>query len=440
VAKAVAKELADPSRPPGYARLLRENPNLRRLWYGQVVSQMGDWFSSVAVMALLIERSEARAGTAVALYTVIRHLPLFLLGPAAGIAADRLDRRRILIVTDILRAVLALAYLVVWAGGPLWVLYAATAGLAGVSLFFNTARGALLPTITTRHQLMVANALSAATYGTTLAIGSLIGGLIAAVLGRGPAFVLNALSFILSALIIAGIRAPAREREVSAGTIAVLAAVRRDIVEGFAAVRRHPALRGLLFLPAGWALGTGAARILYSLYGATLGLETMGELVRNPRDFGIAILYAAMGAGAVAGTLLARRLATRTAEDLVRAIPPALFVDGLGLAALSAAPNLAGAVIVLLVREVGYALWWTSHQTAVMLLAPDRVRGRVFASQESLMTLALLLSILTAGPAVDQGGLQAVALAAGGIIIAASLLFALWSRTLPRETPGHPSR
>ena len=64
----------------------------------------------------------------------------------------------------------------------------------------------------------------------------------------------------------------------------MLAAVRRDIVEGFAAVRRHPALRGLLFLPAGWALGTGAARILYSLYGATLGLETMGELVRNPRD------------------------------------------------------------------------------------------------------------------------------------------------------------
>ncbi|HOM80663.1 MAG TPA: MFS transporter [Armatimonadota bacterium] len=436
----MAQAHADPSRPPGYARLLRENPNLRRLWYGQVVSQMGDYFSTVAVMALLIERSGERAGTGVALYTVIRHLPLFLLGPAAGIAADRLDRRRILIVTDLLRGVLALAYLVTWAGGPLWVLYAATAGLAGISLFFNTARGALLPTITTRNQLMVANALSAATYGTTLAVGSLIGGVIAGVLGRGTAFVLNALSFLLSAVIIAKIQAPARQREASAGAIAVLGAMHRDIVEGFVAVRRHPALRGLLFLPAAWALGTGAARILYSLYGASLGLETMGELVRNPRDFGIAILYAAMGTGAVAGTFLARRMATRPAEDLVRAIPRALFVDGLGLAALSIVPNLAGAFIVLLIREVGYALWWTSHQTAVMLLAPDTMRGRVFAAQESLMTLALLLSMLTAGPAVDQGGLRAVALAAGGIIIAASILFALWSRTLPRKEPGHFSR
>jgi len=153
---------------------------------------MGDWLSGVAAIALLIERSGARAGTAVALYALIRHLPLFLLGPAAGIAADRLDRRRLLIAADILRAGLALAYLIVWAGGPLWVLYATTAGLAGVSIFFNTARGALLPTIATRSQLMVANALSAATFGTTLAVGSLIGGVIAAVLGRAPAFVVNA--------------------------------------------------------------------------------------------------------------------------------------------------------------------------------------------------------------------------------------------------------
>ncbi|MDH7570048.1 MAG: MFS transporter, partial [Armatimonadota bacterium] len=178
----------NPAEPPGYRRLLRENAHLRALWSGQLISQVGDVFSSVAVVALLIERTGGAAGQAVAWQTIARHLPAFLLAPAAGAAADRFDRRRVMIAADLVRALLALGYLVVLAGGPVWVLYLVSAGLSGVSIFFNTARAALLPVLATRAQLMVANALSAATFGTTLAVGSLAGGVVSATVGRAPAF------------------------------------------------------------------------------------------------------------------------------------------------------------------------------------------------------------------------------------------------------------
>ena len=408
--------------PSGYRQLLRENRNLRRLWWGQVVSQMGDWFSGVAVIALLIEIAGDRSGTAVAAYALARHLPLFLMGPVAGVAADRYDRRRLLIAADVARAFLALGYLMALHTRSVPILYVVTAGLAGVSIFFNTARSALLPAITTRSQVMLANALAAATFGSTLAVGSLLGGMISALLGRAPAFVLNAVSFLASAAFIAGIRAPATAHD-GAPRAGGFAALWEDVREGIAAVRRHPSLPALVLLPAGWALGTGAARVVYSLYGAALGQDAMAEWVRNPRDFGIAVLYAAMGAGALLGTFLARRLAGRPPQALVRALGNAVLLDGAGLAAFSLSHTLGFAAAVLCIRETGYALWLTSQQTLVMLLTPDAVRGRVFAAQESLATLAMMLSMLAAGPAIDRFGLPAVTLTAGATIVAAALLF-----------------
>ncbi|HZB47067.1 MAG TPA: MFS transporter, partial [Pyrinomonadaceae bacterium] len=95
-----------------YRQLLAGNADFRRLWSGQVVSEIGDWLNNIAVLALALELAGAgREGRAIAIYAIARHLPLFLFGPVAGVVVDRADRRRVMIAADLARALLALGFL-----------------------------------------------------------------------------------------------------------------------------------------------------------------------------------------------------------------------------------------------------------------------------------------------------------------------------------------
>ena len=95
-----------------YRQLLVSNPDFRRLWLAQVISEIGDWLNTTAVLALILElASRERQGFAMAIYAIARHLPLFVFGPVAGVMVDRVDRRRVMILADISRAVLALGFL-----------------------------------------------------------------------------------------------------------------------------------------------------------------------------------------------------------------------------------------------------------------------------------------------------------------------------------------
>ncbi len=440
-----------------YRQLLKGNANFRHLWSGQVVSEIGDWLNNIAVLALALELAgPAHQGRAIAVYAIARHLPLFLFGPIAGVVVDRADRRRVMIAADVTRAVLAAGFLFAQHLSSLTAIYAVGASLFAVSAFFNAAKRATIPVIVTEaDELLGANSLSASTTAATIAVGSALGGLVATFVSRDLVFGLNAITFVVSALLIGRIRLPARvdaherrEREQDAtqatggatvGTTesfvgeAAHVSIRKRVVvglrralfefrEGLRYVRRDGVLAAVFLVAAGWGLGNGVARALYSVFGARLGELTASAWAARPRDFGISVLFVAMGIGGVLGAPVARRFSA-AGDGLGARMGRSLVLDGCGLALFTLMPNLWTASLVLIAREMNFAIWWTAQQTLVMRRTDNAYAGRVFASYETLTTLMMVSSMYAAGAGADAFGSRPVA-AAGGFVIAFSGL--LW--------------
>src|SRR3954464_12933839 len=184
--------------------VLRRNRNFRLLFIGQTISQLGDWFNAVAVFALLLDLTGS--ATAVAWMMIVQYLPVAIVGPLAGVVVDRVNRRRLMISADLVRGILILGLLLVRRGDQVWIAYVVMALSVAASAFFEPARTATIPNITSADELLPANALSAATWSAMLAIGASVGGLVTAAFGRDVAFAANAASFFCSACFIAQTR------------------------------------------------------------------------------------------------------------------------------------------------------------------------------------------------------------------------------------------
>lgn len=443
-----------------YRELLSSHADFRRLWTGQVVSEVGDWLNNIAVLALVIQFAGASGvGLAVALYAIARHLPLFLFGPVAGVVVDRVSRRRVMIAADLARAALALGFLLASRLSSLAVIYAVGAALFSVSAFFNAAKRASIPNLVEgTDALLAANSLSASTTAATIAIGSALGGVVATALGRDTVFVLNALTFVASAELIRRIRkALSRERRAVSSRVddgrveeipglelqrlevtaqrSPLTAYFNEFREGLRYVRRDGVLSAVFIAAAGWGLGNGAARALYSIFGARLGEQAAAgwgagvrAVAERPTDFGISVLFVAMGVGGVLGAPLARRFNRGGPGDLGARMGRSLTLDGCGLLLFSFMPNLLGAAVVLIAREMNFAIWWTAQQTLVMRRTEDRFAGRVFASFETLTTLMMVGSILVSGEVADRLGIRPVAAGGGSVVILSGLLWFILRR------------
>ena len=433
-----------------YRELLAGNADFRRLWTGQAVSEIGDWLNNIAVLALVIQLAGVgRVGLAVAAYAIARHLPLFLFGPVAGVVVDRANRRRVMIAADVARALLALGFLLANRTASLAVIYAVGASLFSVSAFFNAAKRAAIPNLVRgTEELLAANSLSASTTAATIAVGSALGGVVATLLGRDTVFVLNALTFLASAEMIRRIRRPVSSEQKTSGSEeesqpnvrppaptpatrrSPLAAYLKDFRDGLRYVGREPLLAAVFVVAAGWGLGNGAARSLYSIFGATLGGQAaagwgawMPSVAERPADFGISVLFVAMGLGGVLGAPLAKRFNSGAPEGLGARMGRSLVLDGCGLLLFSLTPSLFGAAAVLVAREMNFAIWWTAQQTLLMRRTEDAFAGRVFASYETLTTLMMVGSMLVSGAAADRAGIRVVGACAGGVIILSGLLW-----------------
>jgi len=462
-----------------YRQLLKGNKDFRRLWTGQVISEIGDWLNNIAVLALTIQLAgRGREGLAIAVYAIARHLPLFVFGPLAGVVVDRVDRRRVMIAADVARSLLALGFIIAGAKSALPLIYMVGASLFCVSAFFNAAKRASIPNIVRgADELLTANSLSASTTAATIAVGSALGGVIATFVGRNTVFIINAATFLLSAEMIRRIRTQTQKSRASAASeqpeflqqpeseqrvagreraivldssteakrsrLSLYALARRalfDFRAGLLYVRGQPVLWAILIVSAGWGLGNGVARALYSIFGARLGVAAVGSLLQRPTDFGISILFVAMGLGGLAGAPLARRFNSATGDTLGSRMGRSMIFDGCGLVLFSLMPTLWGAALVLVAREINFAIWWTAQQTIIMTRTDDLYSGRVFALYETSTTLMMVGSMLASGAAADTYGITPVA-AAGGVVIALSGLLWFWLR--PRDgrlAPGEEAK
>ncbi|MFP6637265.1 MAG: MFS transporter, partial [Nitrospinaceae bacterium] len=190
-------------KPIGYIRLLKQNPSFRNLWYGQVVSELGDWLNSIAIYVLILKLSDS--GMAMAGAMMAKLLPIVLVSPIAGVVVDRVSRKSVMVVSDLLRFVVVLGFLLVEDQDTLWLVYALVIIEISLSGFFEPARSAIIPSLVPKQDLVTANALSGSTWSVMLAFGAALGGGIVYLFGIKIAFIIDASTFLLSAWFISKI-------------------------------------------------------------------------------------------------------------------------------------------------------------------------------------------------------------------------------------------
>jgi MFS family permease len=378
-----------------YLSILRGNRNFRLLYIGQTISQLGDWFNAVAVFALLLDLTGS--ATAVAWMMIVQFLPVALVGPLAGVVVDRVDRRRLMIVTDLMRGCLILALPLVHRADQVWIAYVVMAVIVGAQAFFEPARTATIPNVTSPEELLPANALSSATWSAMLAIGASVGGVVTAIAGRNVAFVVNALSFFASAFFIARTEydsTPPPAPKLS-GFLALTGI--SDVIEGVRYVRQRSHVAALMFVKAGWGLA-GGVLLLLTIFGQRVFPLAGGSAA------GIGVLYGARGVGAGLGPIALRWILGQEPRRLRLAIGPAYFLVGVFYIALAGAPTLWIAALCVLCAHFGGSILWVFSTVLLQLEVPDRFRGRVFATELALVTLMSSASSYWTGRQLDRAG------------------------------------
>ena len=169
---------------------------------------MGDWFDTIAVYTIALRLTGS--SRSVALIMVARFLPTVVLGPGAGVIADRFSRRSIMIVADIMRAIVVLGFLFVRRPDQMWLVYLLTVLQLAFSTFFEPAKTAAIPSIVSDRELVPANAIAAVTWSVMLTLGAAIGGFVTGLFGTNAAFVLDSLTFVASAILIGSVSFPHR--------------------------------------------------------------------------------------------------------------------------------------------------------------------------------------------------------------------------------------
>jgi MFS family permease len=416
----------------GPAAVLRQNRNFRLLFFGQTVSQLGDWFNSVAVFALLLDLTGS--ATAVAWMMIVQFLPMALVGPIAGVVVDRVDRRRLMIATDIFRGIAVLGLLLVRTRTQVWLAYVVMGLVVTGSAFFEPARTATIPNVTTRDELMPANALSSATWAAMLALGASIGGLVTAFAGRDLAFVINAVSFFVSAWFISQTRFASTPAARPAPASLLEWTGIADLRDGFTYVRRSTHVSALMFVKAGWGLA-GGVLLLLSIFGQRV------FPVGGSTAAGIGVLYGARGIGAGLGPIALRWMLGQTPTTMRRAIGPAYFVVGAFYVALAGAQTLPIAALSVALAHFGGSILWVFSTVLLQMEVPDEFRGRVFAAELALVTLTSSISSYVTGYALDHlaWSPRALAFALGTAFCVPGVLWlvmnARWKPSARLETP-----
>lgn len=411
-----------------YLDLLRRNPAFARLYAAQLISFAGDWFATVALLGLALDVSGSSAVASLVL--VLQIGPFFVASPIAGVLADRLDRRRLMLAADFARAGIALLFLVARDASTFWVALLGVALLSVGSAFFEPTSSASLPNLVDDEDLPTANVLIGSAWGTMLAVGAAIGGVVAALLGRDAAFVLNAASFLLSGLLILGIRRPFRQPRADAAALGGegggIAAVTDALHATIRLARSSQTIAALLLSKTTFGVG----------FGAVFLLAVFADSVYGAGDVGIGLLFAARGLGALIGPFLARSLTGPGDGGLLAAIGLSLVGYIAAYLLLPLAPTIWVAVLLVFAAHLGGGAQWTLSTYGLQRVVPDAIRGRVFSFDYALLTLTLAASTLAAGALSSSFGPQAALWTLLAVATLAAAGWLAWTRPLWRTGPA----
>jgi predicted MFS family arabinose efflux permease len=410
-----------------YMRLLRGNRNFRRLWLAQIVSEVGDWFYTLSIYTLLLQLTGHASSVALAL--VLQVLPQTLVGPAAGVVNDRLRRKHVMIAADLVRCVVVLAMLLVRSRSTVWLVYPLLLAETIMAAFFEPARSSVIPNIAARGEVLIANTLSSATWSVNLLIGASVGGLVAAFFGRNAVFVLNALSFLASAILITGMRFAEPHAESATPLLPRDLVDFSPVLEGIRYVRNHKTLLPTVFAKAG-ELMIGPSWVIFTVLGAhEFAVHWHNVDPARGAMLGMSILLGGRGLGALVGPLVSARWAGRSDRRLQLGILLGYLTIALGYGALGSSRTVWMASACAMLGHMGGSTVWVFSTTLLQLHTDDRFRGRVFSADLGFSMFTIATGAYLSGRLLDAGvAARTVATWTGLIMLVPAALWALAMR------------
>lgn len=356
-------------------RELFHNRSFRLLWAGQLLSQIGDQCLLVAVITLLSRLSSSPIAMLIPALSIAA--PQLVFGLVGGVMADRWDRKRTMIWSDLVRGGIVLAILLVRHSSDLWILYLAAAALALVGVFFYPARNAAIPTIVSPELLISANSFIQGSYIIAMILGPAVAGVMVEVWAPGV-IIFDSLTFLVSALVIAIIYIPSTPSEaVATADKGVL----EDLKAGLRFILRSRAMRRVLLITAIATLGIGAI-VLLAIPHLKKQLEAGGI------EYGIAMSM--LGVGSVWGGLMVDRLSRRLSTSTI--VGGMLVLAGAAITAFAFAPNYTVVLISITITGMCVVMARGALDTIAQALSPDEMRGRVLAAVNLIVVAATALA------------------------------------------------
>jgi MFS family permease len=364
--------------------LLRRNRDVRMVFGAQVVSYLGDWFAFVALAGLVEDVTDSRF--LVSLVLVSMTIPGLFMSPIAGSFADRFDRRKILIVVSILQAFAALLLLLHSAAG-IWITFVAQCLIAALASFVGPSTSASVPNLVDNDDdLRKTNALFGSTWGTMLAVGAALGGVFAAVFGRNAAFIANAVSFVVAAILFAGVKRPMqseRTQNSNKGRVRPLA----DMKEAINVAKKDPVILALLCSKMTFAVGAGIVS----------QLAVLASNVFNVGDSGRGLLIGVRGIGSGLGPILGARIAGRDMAKLLKVCGYAGIVFAVCYVGAALSPFIGMAAVFISLAHLSGGAQWTLSTLGLQMESPDHVRGRVMAGDMAMVNTMIGFTSILAG-------------------------------------------
>ncbi len=365
-----------------YIKLVRNNRNYRRLWLSQIVSNFGDWFGLLAVYAIITRYSDSEF--LLGLIIVIKMMSLASFSPFAGYITDRFNRRRLMIFCDLSRGALMLGLLLVVSYETLWIAYLLTAFQMMLSAIFEPAKTSSIPNVTTQEELVDANVLSAASWSVIFTLGMGIGGLATAGLGTDLVFILDAVSYAISAWFI--YRAVIPQKEMSPEELKRTRNPLTGIVEGFRYLRSQPHIIRPTLAKGCFTMFLGA--LTYMLILVSEEILMMGSV-------GLGLLYSARGVGTGIGPVVGRRVFEKE-SSWIRGMGLCMMFAGVTYAFVGMTVRIEIMLFFVFVAHAASGANWVMSTVLLQRRTPDTFRGRIFSTEWLLFTLAQSASVLTA--------------------------------------------
>lgn len=395
-----------------YWHLVRSNPDFRRLYFARLVSFAGDWFLVVPLLGLVYESSESPLAAAAVL--AAQALPAALLAPVTGLVSDRFDRKVVLVVSDVLRAGIALALLATDVVGSVWYPLALMfLEGAGAAFFYPASTGAL-PNVVPDEDLPAANALMSSAWGTMAAIGAATGGVFATLVSRDAAFVVNALSFLVSALLVTRVATSLQDPD-GRGR-----GDRHSNRDAFRYIFSHGRALALLSSKGVHSLTSGGAVSLFAL---------MSIVLFETGDAGTGALFGARGVGNMVGPIVFLALIGPSTNRILGSIGWMMAMWGAAYLFVGLAPTLLLAAIGVWIAHMGGGTQFAFSTFGLQELMPDDVRGRVFALDFGIDMLAISVSALLLGFLAQYFAIRPLLISLGLVAVIFGVGWALLTRS-----------